>query len=82
LRDTLPDDGKDLAFGFLGDLTNLWDRRTYLDVRDFYKDKIEYEQMMRLTRRQDEKLSILMKLIFAGLIAKESYDLVTREPSK
>lgn len=82
LLDTLPDDRKKLAIRFLGDLTNLSDRRTYLELGDHYKDRIQLEQMLRITRRHDEELSVLFRLIFAGLVAKEGYDFITREPNK
>lgn len=40
------------------------------------------EMMAAPTRQHDEVLSVLFKLIFAGLVAKEGYDFVTRESNK
>lgn len=80
--DSLPEEKQKEAFRFLGDFTGLSDRREYLQLGPAYADRIRSEQFWRLTKRQDEQLSTLVKLIAATLLANEGYKILSDSKEK
>lgn len=73
---------KNKAYRFLGDIVSLSNRRAYLELGSAYQTRIEFERRLVLTRSQDERLTMLMRLLMAGWLAYEGYELLTRPHEK